>query len=84
MTLADEFGNETVRVTRPKELCAPADKDGEAPGAEHHLAHLMCYSLGTRLTSAVGRVFINNEFGSGQQYVRRRDELCVPSVVNPP
>jgi len=82
VSLADEFRSESVRVTRPVKLCAPADVNGNQPGADTHLAHLMCYRIRKSFRS-VGRVFSNNEFGPSTLYPTRRDELCVPAVTNP-
>jgi cysteine-rich repeat protein/parallel beta-helix repeat protein len=82
VTLDDEFGSATVDVGRPTKLCAPTDKNGEDPGAENHLAHLLCYRI-SRPFTRVGRVFVNNQFGPGLLYPLNRDELCVPSLKNP-
>lgn len=82
VTLDDEFGSATVDVGRPTKLCAPTDKNGEDPGAENHLAHLLCYRI-SRPFTRVGRVFVNNQFGPGLLYPLYRDELCVPSLKNP-
>jgi len=71
-----------VTVRKPLRLCAPADKNGESPGAETHPDHLMCY----RTRSAGGppptQVFIHNQFGP-QTYLlgNTRRELCVAARV---
>lgn len=39
----DQFGTRLVDVLAPTRLCAPADKNGEAPAAPRHPAHLLCY-----------------------------------------
>lgn len=52
----DQFGARTVDVIAPTRLCAPADKNGEAPTAPRHDAHLMCYQvqLAPRITQPDG------------------------------
>jgi microsomal dipeptidase-like Zn-dependent dipeptidase len=41
----DQFGARVVDVLAPTRLCAPADKNGEAPAAPRHPEHLMCYQV---------------------------------------
>jgi hypothetical protein len=41
----DQFGARLVDVIAPTRLCAPADKNGEAPAAPRHPDHLMCYQV---------------------------------------
>src|SRR5262249_52545357 len=43
--LVDRFGSFTVEVKRPTMLCAPTDPDGQAPGADTHRQHLLCYHV---------------------------------------
>jgi hypothetical protein len=43
-----QFETVEVDVRRPRELCAPADKNGENPGAENHPDHLLCYDIKSR------------------------------------
>jgi len=81
MTVQDQFGTATVTLTRPTRLCVPTDKDGEQPGAENNIPHLMCYRIKAPVsTPMIGRVFTNNQFGPGIVYPLRRKELCVPAA----
>lgn len=41
----DQFGTRLVDVLAPTRLCAPADKNGEAPDAPAHAEHLLCYAV---------------------------------------
>src|SRR5262249_24448714 len=41
--IEDQFGARSVDLIAPTRLCAPADKNGEAPDAPQHLQHLLCY-----------------------------------------
>ena len=41
----DQFGARRVDVLAPTRLCAPADKNGEAPAAPRHAPHLLCYAV---------------------------------------
>jgi hypothetical protein len=86
VTLVDQFGSATVTVSRPKFLCNPVSKNGETPGAEHDLMHLLCYP--TKHPGSTGfsntQLFVNNQFGPRTISVDRRDELCLPTVKNPP
>ncbi len=43
VAIQDQFGTGTIDLLKPTELCAPVDKNGEDPGAESHLFHLLCY-----------------------------------------
>ena len=45
VAIEDQFGARTVTVKKPKRLCVPANKNGEAPGAETHPDHLLCYQI---------------------------------------
>src|SRR5262249_46644519 len=65
------------------ELCAPADKNGETPGAENHPDHLLCYDIKSRQRLKDQDTFLDNQFGEQQFEVRGRDLLCVPSQKNP-
>ena len=78
--ITDQFGAITVDLLRPERLCAPVSKDGESPGAETHPEHLFCYK--TRAVPRFGNrtVVLNNQFGTTQAELLRRQELCVPST----
>jgi len=86
VTIEDQFGPMTVDVKRPKRLCAPVDKNNEAPGAENHPGHLMCYQIkqtSQPLFATVSPLFVSNQFGSETLDAKKPMELCVPAVKNP-
>jgi cysteine-rich repeat protein len=85
VTIQDQFGSMTVDVRKPKELCTPVDKNGEAPGAENHPVHLMCYQVKQTSTpnfSPITPIFVNNQFGALTLTAAKPYELCVPSAKN--
>jgi hypothetical protein len=43
VTVQDQFGTRQVDLTKISRLCNPVNKNGEDPGAENHVDHLMCY-----------------------------------------
>ncbi len=86
VTAQDQFGTITVDVKRPKRFCAPANKNGEAPGAESHPDYLMCYQV--RQTSLpkftpLSPVYVDHQFGPETLAVKRPMELCVPASLTP-
>jgi hypothetical protein len=83
VTVETQFETVEVDVRRPRELCAPADKNGENPGAENHPDHLLCYEIKSRNKFSDQDTFLNNQFGEQQFEVRERGLLCVPSQKNP-
>jgi len=83
VTVETQFETVQVDVRRPRELCAPADKNGENPGAENHPDHLLCYDIKSRQMLQDRDTFLNNQFGQQRFEVRGRDLLCVPSQKNP-
>jgi hypothetical protein len=83
VTVETQFETVEVDVRQPRELCAPADKNGENPGAENHPDHLLCYEIKSRQKFKERDTFLNNQFGEQRFQVRGRDLLCVPSQKNP-
>ena len=84
----DQFGQLTLDVTKPTQLCAPVDQDGGELGAETHVPHLMCYAVkvskGHPKFMKKTPVFVNNQaFGALTVDVKKPQELCVPSLKNP-
>jgi CSLREA domain-containing protein len=88
VSVVDRFGQPRVYdVSKPTELCAPADKNGEAPGAELHSGHLLCYRIKTargepKHTKVLG-VHLNNQIAASRVDTRKASELCVPSEASP-
>lgn len=86
IALVDQFGSRTVDVRKPAQLCAPANKNDEAPGAETHPQHLLCYKIKqTSLPKFTGArpIFVNDQFGPATLRAKRPVELCVRATVNP-
>jgi hypothetical protein len=78
VTLEDEFGTSTTTVRKPERLCAPADKNGEDPGAPQEAAHLVGYTINRPVTN-IERQEITNQFGTVFVDLRRAERLMVPS-----
>ncbi|TMA80093.1 MAG: hypothetical protein E6J72_09400 [Deltaproteobacteria bacterium] len=85
VTIQDQFGSMTVDVKRPTRVCAPADKNNEAPGAETHADHLLCYKIKQTSLPRFARVtglFVNHQFGPERLDAKVPKELCVPALRN--
>ena len=76
VTLSDQFGQDTVQVGGLRQLCAPAQKNGER--FANQTAHLQCYSITAAPRNHV--VAVRNQFGSYVLKVNRPQALCVPSL----
>jgi hypothetical protein len=87
VALADQLGTRAVDVRKPKTLCVPADKNGEAPGAESHPDLLVCYALkaaaGAAPFAPVSPVLTADQLGPLALTVRKPMELCVPASPAP-
>jgi hypothetical protein len=81
----DLFGPVTLGLTRPARLCLPVDVDGS--GIENPGLGLTCYQAtaarGTPRFTVIGGVGVETRFGPEQLDVTRRDQLCVPSTIEP-
>jgi hypothetical protein len=85
--VADQFGQRLLDVKKARYLCAPVDALGQAPGAEAHAEHLMCYQVrqpvgAPRFAKVVG-AGVNDQFGPASVDAKKPTELCVPALVNP-
>ncbi|MGQ0824614.1 MAG: DUF7450 family protein [Actinomycetota bacterium] len=78
----DQFGNRSLRITRPATLCAPADKNGE--GIIDPVNHLLCYKAFATPVHKVEGAQGANQFGNLVMKLGREDELCVPSTKTLP
>jgi len=78
--VSDQFGTFVVTVKKPKRLCAPADKNGESPGAETHAAHLLCYQVKAPKLAPMSPVYAADQFGLLTLSVSSATELCVPAT----
>src|SRR5262249_30018776 len=82
VSVQTQFETTTESLVRPLRLCAPADKNGESPGAEDHPDHLLCYRTKNSTGLATTGVFLNNQFGQQSYSLSQRREFCVPSTRN--
>jgi len=84
VAVTDQFGTFTVELKKVRHLCAPADKNGESPGAETHPAHLLCYQAKNGKMTTVAPVYAADQLGSRTLAVGSVDELCVPATKQVP
>jgi hypothetical protein len=78
----DQFNQSKLYdVVKPTRLCAPANKNGESPGAETHGEHLMCYQVkpaqGQPKHVKVTRIYTTNQLDAEVHDTVKEDELCV-------
>lgn len=82
----DQLDTVTVDLLRPATLCAPVNKNNEAPGVETDPDHLLCYRT-RRQRFGDQPTFVTNQFNAhvGPQTLDliRGLEVCVPSLKNP-
>jgi predicted outer membrane repeat protein len=88
VSVVDRFEQPRIYdVRKPTQLCAPADKNGESPGAELHPEHLLCYRVktarGEPKHSKVLGIHLRNQLAALRMETRKASELCVPSEVTP-
>jgi hypothetical protein len=82
VTIANQFETTTVTLTKPRMLCAPANKNNSDPTAPAHPDHLLCYKTkGTRFAQETHT--LTNQFGTRSALVIARRELCIPALKNP-
>jgi hypothetical protein len=80
----DQFGTGTFDLIKPRHLCAPANKNNEAPGAKLHPQFLLCYKVKASAPFTTKQVWLGNQFGPHDNLsLVRRQEFCVPSALNP-
>jgi hypothetical protein len=70
-----------VLVRKPTQLCVPANKNGEAPGAPSLPESLLCYQTKVRASALSLPAFIANQFGQQTNTLRQRGDFCVPSEL---
>jgi len=75
VTLADQFGSRSAKVTARNELCNPVQKNDEP--FLNTQAHLVCYA--TTGPDEGTLVAVRNQFGSQRLLVGEPRQLCVPS-----
>lgn len=81
VTLSDRFGTRTVTVRSPRDLCAPADTNGEDPEAIESPDFLTTYRLNAAPQQS-SRVEAENQFGAISLSVRAPRLLMVPTAVS--
>ena len=83
VTVQTALETATIQVRKPRRLCVPTDKNGEDPTAPSFPESLLCYQ--TKGKGGVsGTAFLNNQFGQQVYRLGNRQQLCVPSRLNPP
>jgi hypothetical protein len=82
VSVEDVFGPSTVTVKRNKRICAPADKNGEAPDAVADPRHLNLYTIKQTDPgpTKVKDVTVTNQFGDLVINVGKPDRLLVPTA----
>ena len=81
VSVVDEFGSSTVDVRKPKLLCAPADVNGDDPGAPSRPDHLEDYFIkpATRFTTLTRQTVVDR-FGTWTFDVKKAIALQVPTA----
>lgn len=79
-----QFESTTLDVRRPRQLCAPTDKNGEDPGAGSDPGNLLCYQIKGHGGIGRPRVSLNDQFGARTVTLGQRQMLCVVSQGTPP
>lgn len=80
VAVEDAFGPSTVTVKRQKRICAPSDKNGEAPDAPTDPRHLAYYTIKqTTPWSKQRGVEVTNQFGDFAVNVGKPDRMLVPT-----
>lgn len=75
--LTDQFGAATASVTKPRDLCNPAQKNNES--FQNRTDHLKCYAI--RSSGFQQRtVHVRNQFGPDTLNVVKPERLCLPSA----
>jgi hypothetical protein len=82
VSIVDQIESTSVTLTKPRALCAPANKNGEDPTAPTHPGHLICYKTkGSRFTQQIHTVTNQLQTNASVRLIRRI-EFCVPALKN--
>jgi hypothetical protein len=88
VSAVDQFGSTTIRPLRLHEICNPADKNDEDPGALTNSNHLTAYIASAPTGPGSGKlVKVTNQFGTLGLKIRQVRTLLVPaskSISSPP
>ena len=85
LNVENQFGTFTTDIKKPRSLCLPTNKNGEA--VLNSRDTLMCYKTRSNPRKSLfpGPLFVNNQFGDFDpddfRRVTRPTELCVPSSL---
>ena len=80
VSVQTDFEDVDVLVRRPSQLCVPASKNGETPGAPGFPESLLCYQA--KVPGAFSLpAFFSNQFGQQTSTLRQRRHFCVPSEL---
>jgi len=82
VSVRTDFDDVDVLVRRPTQLCVPADKNGETPGAPGFPESLLCYQTKVRAGAFSLPAFFSNQFGEQTSTLRQRRHFCVPSELD--
>jgi len=82
VTLADQFGSNTVRVAEPEYFCNPVEKThaGTTYRIEEPDVHLTCYDIKGPQKTKAQQFRVQNQIESDTFIVTSWDILCVPSA----
>jgi len=81
LPLDDQFANESVDVTKPVAVCAPADTDNS--GIPSPDSHQCCYKIKGSKLRPPERVEITDPFGTLQLQVKKGSLFCQSCIVTP-
>ena len=84
VTLTDRFGTRSMTVRKAREVCAPANKNGEDPSAPTSPDFMTAYSIkGGGKFERVRAQTVVNQFGSLTVDITTPRTLLVPSAYSP-
>lgn len=81
VSVKSEFEDIDLVVRRPTQLCVPASKNGETPGAPGFPESLLCYQTKVRAGAFSLPAFFSNQFGQQTSTLKQRRHFCVPSEL---
>lgn len=90
VAVTNGFGTVTLELSKPSRVCGPANVNGTDASAPSHPGHLVCYRARLARTAVPQTKFpktlvsTNGPFGAEVVTLTAIDELCVPSLKDPP
>jgi hypothetical protein len=81
VTLADQFGSDTVQVEQPEYFCNPVVKvhNGVTTRIEEKQVHLTCYDIKAPQRTEATSFGVMNQFESDTFTITSWDILCEPA-----